>query len=230
MDALILAAGKGTRLAPLTNTTPKPMLRIHGKPILEHILTRLQQAGITRTVIVVGYRKEQITRSFGKKWNGMKIEYITQAVPRGTAHATLCAQKKMKGKFLALNGDLIPPTALLKRLLKTNPTTLAARTSKTPQHFGVLEVQGKNVKRIIEKPAPSECPSNLINAGIYLFNSEIFKAIPKIKPSARGELELPDAINELIRNGKNVQFLRTDAEIMDIGNLKDLKKAEKAMM
>ena len=225
MKAVILAAGKGVRLLPLTENMPKAMVLLHGKPLLEHLLLSLKEAEIKHVVIVVGYLKEKIIGYFGNSFDGMRIEYVEQKQQLGTGHAILQAQGAMKEDFLAGYADTIPVPGIWRQLEKATgfDAVVAVRSVESPERFGVVEVKGKNVVSLEEKPLQPK--SNLVLAGFYRFSPKVFGAIKKIKPSERGELEITGAINVLAQKGK-VGFVECKGKIIDIASLEDLKQAE----
>ncbi|MDP6612766.1 MAG: sugar phosphate nucleotidyltransferase [Candidatus Hydrothermarchaeota archaeon] len=200
MKAVILAAGKGTRLEPLTNTMPKCMLPLAGKPILEHIVLAMRGAGITDIVMVVGYRSEDIMTYFGDGADyGVKLSYVTQEEKLGTAHALSMA--RMEEDFLALNGDTLISSQTLMEVLRFHEgsATLALKRMDDPRNYGAVVLEGNRVMKLVEKPEKKI--STLINAGIYAFSPEIFDVIRKTEKSERGEYELTSSINRLIDGG-----------------------------
>ncbi|MBN2251936.1 MAG: NTP transferase domain-containing protein [Candidatus Altiarchaeota archaeon] len=232
MDAIVLAAGEGKRLRPLTSTRPKPMLPVAGKPILEWDLEALSKAGLSRAVIVAGYRKESIMDFFGGKFKGMKLEYVEQKEQLGTAHAVSIAKDSIRGDFLVMNGDLIVSAELIRRFLKDHEKSGSVNSMclvkvSDPGQFGVVELSGPNVKKITEKPARPK--SNLVNAGIYLFNRGIFDLITKVEKSLRMEYELTDAIETMIP-GKKICGFPAAGTWIDIGRPWDIITANEAVL
>ena len=232
MDAVILAAGEGTRLRPLTSTRPKPMLPVGGKPILEWDLEALSGSGFGRAVLVVGYQKEVIQDYFGKKFGKIKLEYVEQKEQLGTGHAVSMAEDKVGGEFLAMNGDLIISQDLVANFVKAHrkakaQSSMCLAKVADPTHFGVVELKGSLVKKITEKPKKPE--SNLVNAGIYLFNNKIFSVLKNLKKSKRMEYELTDAIEKLIPEGK-VHAFQAKGTWMDIGRPWDLLTANETVL
>ncbi len=240
MKAIILTAGEGTRMRPLTVTKPKTMLQVGGKPILQYNVESLRDAGINDITMVVGYREEVIKNHFkdGSDY-GVNINYVTQEERLGTAHAIGSTRDCINGKFIILNGDIIVNPVLIEDLIKKyqseNARSVLVLTEvEDPSSFGVVEIDGDKIINIIEKPAPGEAPSNLINAGIYLFDDQIFKAIEITGKSQRGEYEITDSLQIQMENGEKVLGLRSKNNWIDIGRpwelldvnehfLKDLK-------
>jgi len=223
MKGVILTAGEGTRMRPLTLSRPKTMVPVGGKPILQYNIEALKEAGITDITLIVGYHENVIKDYFqdGTKF-GVKIRYITQGERLGTAHAIGTLAGSIQGAFIILNGDIIVESKLIKDLTRKFETD-KARTILTlievedPSPFGVVELEGDKIINLVEKPAPGEAPSNLINAGIYLFDEDIFQAIEKTQKSPRGEYEITDSIKIQIKNNQSVLGLESNDKWLDIG-------------
>ena len=202
-SAVVLAAGKGTRLSPLTDNRPKPMLPAANKPLLEHVVESLAEASIDRVVIVVGYKRERIQNYFGngEEW-GLEIEYAFQERPRGTGDALLQAESHIGEDFVAMNGDRIVDPELVERLVdrrsETGDPCLAVTGVEEPSKYGVVELDGDRVIDITEKPTPSEAASKVVNAGVYAFGPEIFSAVRRT--DYRGELALTDTLADLLED------------------------------
>jgi len=232
MDVVILAAGEGTRLRPLTVTRPKPMLPVAGKVILEWDLEALAENGFKRAYIVVGYKKEEIIEYFGNKFNGIRIKYITQKEQLGTGHAVSMVEGKVSDEFIVINGDLIISKDLIGDLLKNHrknrsSSSICLVEVKNPQEFGIIRLSGSRVKNIIEKPRKRV--GNLANAGIYIFNKDIFDAIRCIEKSTRMEYEITDAIKILAKSG-NVHGFKCSGRWIDVGRPWDLLDANEIML
>ncbi|MFH1588400.1 MAG: sugar phosphate nucleotidyltransferase [Candidatus Diapherotrites archaeon] len=229
MQTLLLAAGKGTRMLPLTKSIPKCLIELNGKPLIEWILLELKKANVMECFIVVSYKKEKVKEFLGNEFKGIKINYILQPKPLGTGDAVKKAKGKMKKHFLCLNADTLFKAGLIRRILRQNlaDALIVAREEKHPENFGVLKTEKNKVLEIIEKPKNPE--SNLVNAGIYLFSEKIFDALSKVKKSKRGEIELIAGINKLISQGNKTEFIESTSIIYDIGSIEDLRKAEKEL-
>ncbi len=205
MKAVILAAGEGERMHPLTYTRPKVMLPLANKPILEHLLLEMKKAGITEFLFVVGYYAETVRNYFddGAKW-GVSIEYITQKQQLGTGHAVERAEGRIDGKFLVANGDIIVKSEDIRQLMAADKITLTLTEVDNPADLGVVELKGNRIRRIYEKvPKP---PSRLVNTGLYMLTQDIFPAIINVPPSPRGEYELTDALQYLIDQGYPIGY------------------------
>ncbi len=197
MKAVILAAGEGKRMNPLTYTRPKAMVPLASKPILEHLILEIKQAGINEFIIVVGYFDEAIRDYFGNGERlGASIEYHTQRKQLGTADAIRDIDKLIQGNFLLANGDVIIQSKDLQRIIARDHLAMGLIEMADTTDMGVAEVQHEKVVRIHEKL--KNPPSNLVNAGIYLLNQGIFPAISETLPSPRGEYELTDTLQLLI--------------------------------
>jgi len=206
MKAIILAAGKGTRLKPLTETVPKPLLRIANKPILEYNLDALQNL-VDEVLIVVGYKKEQIIEYFGTSFKGIKITYIIQKEICGTGNAVLQCEKFVNGSFIVMNGDDIYFKKDIEKCFKKRYSILAKEVSN-PERFGVLKLKKeKYLDKIIEKP--KKFVSNLANTALYKVDDRVFIFLKNIRKSKRGEYEFVDAVTELAKKEK-VEFVKAN--------------------
>lgn len=229
MKAVILAAGKGTRMGPLTESRPKVMLPLANRPLLEHIIVNLKTADIREFLIVAGYHKEKITDYFkdGSRL-GVDIEYIEQNVQKGTADAIAVARDSIRERFLVTNGDVLTGIPDIKRICNAKgEAVLTAMKVANPVEYGILCVKGKRVEKLIEKP--KKPASDLANAGIYIFEPSIFDAIENTKSSPRGELEITDSIQLLIDSGKEVNYTKLQ-EWQDIGFPWHLLSANEIML
>jgi bifunctional UDP-N-acetylglucosamine pyrophosphorylase/glucosamine-1-phosphate N-acetyltransferase len=232
MDAVILAAGEGTRLRPLTSTRPKPMLPIAGKPILEWGLEALDCVGIKNAFIVTGYKKEAIEKYFGKKFRGLKLKYLVQEEQLGTGNALAAAEGKTKAEFLVMNGDVFYTRKFLSTLLeqhakKKAKTSISLVEVTKPQEYGIVEVLRNKVKSLTEKP--SKPKSRLANSGVYILNQSIFPLLDELKKSRRMEYELTDALKTLIKKGQ-VHGFRCKGQWIDIGRPWNLLDANEILM
>jgi bifunctional UDP-N-acetylglucosamine pyrophosphorylase/glucosamine-1-phosphate N-acetyltransferase len=230
MKAVVLVAGKGTRMEPLTSGCSKVMLQVANKPILEHILNSAVEAGIEGFVFITGYLEEQIKEYFedGSKW-GVSIEYVQQKEQLGTANAIGCAKGYVDGAFLVLNGDMLISQEDLKALVsRTEEVVICVKEVENPSDFGVLETDDSRVVRIIEKP--KNPPTNLANAGIYLFRQSIFDFIDRTRASVRNEFEITDSIQMLINSGAAVGYSPLEGRWIDIGYPWDLLKANEYLL
>jgi bifunctional UDP-N-acetylglucosamine pyrophosphorylase/glucosamine-1-phosphate N-acetyltransferase len=235
MKAAIMAAGEGIRLLPLTATRPKHLIKVGGKPILEHCLNALKTAGITEAVIIVHYMSDAIRQYFGDgKDFGIKIEYAKQEAVLGTANAVGVVEPYMKDDFILVNGDILFAADTVKTVVDVHQTekpatTMAVVPVEKPENYGIVELEnGEHVKRIVEKPTPEEAPTNLANAGIYVFSTEIFAKIKQTSATPRGEWEIPDALTLLINEKKSVVAVKiASKDWIEIGKPWDLLEANR---
>ena len=238
MKAVILAAGEGVRLQPITLTRPKHLIKVGGKPILERCLNMLKTSGVNEAVIVVHYMADAIREYFGDgKRFGLKIEYVEQKAVLGTGNAVGVAEPYVKDDFLLVYGDLLFTAEAAKKVIglhgKEKPAaTMAVVPVEKPEDYGIVEFEDeKHVKRIIEKPSRKEAPTNLANAGVYVFSTEIFEKIKETSTSARGEWEITDALSLLLREKKPVLAVKISTEDwFDIGRPWDLLEANRWML
>jgi UDP-N-acetylglucosamine diphosphorylase/glucosamine-1-phosphate N-acetyltransferase len=211
MKAVLLAAGEGVRLLPVTATRPKHLIKVGGKPILQFCLEAVKKAGITDVIIVTHYMGDAIRHYFvdGEEL-GLKINYVEQKEVLGTGNATEVAEPYVNDDFVLIYGDLLFGLDVVKNvLLSYKPGKMSGVMGVVPvdkpEDYGIIELGNeKKVKGIVEKPATGKAPSNLANAGVYVFSHEIFTKIKKINYSKRNELELTDAITMLAAEGKTI--------------------------
>lgn len=195
MKAVILAAGEGKRMQPLTLTRPKPLVEVLGKPILAHILEALPKE-IDEVVLVVGYKREMIEGYFREKYAGRKLSYVVQERVEGTLKALSLARPHLSGRFLLMNADDIHGTEALEEALRY-PLSLIVAPHKEPKLFGVVKVgEDGNLEEIIEKPEVP--PTNLVSTGAMVLDERIFGYDVSASPS--GEYYLPDALQELAKD------------------------------
>ncbi|MBI4333603.1 MAG: NTP transferase domain-containing protein [Chloroflexi bacterium] len=201
MKVVILAAGEGKRMHPLTYTRPKVMLPVANKPILAHLIDSCRQAGLSDFVVVAGYRAAVIQDYFSDKAlpAGATIEYVSQEKQSGTGNAVYQVRDRVKGPFLVLNGDILLHPNDIGAVTSRNEMQMGLYELETVKHLGVVELKDNRVRQIHEKV--DNPPSHLVNAGVYLLNEAIFDALEKIPQSPRGEYELTAALQLLIDNG-----------------------------
>jgi len=231
MKALVLAGGKGSRLRPITHTSAKQLIPIANKPILFYGLEAIAQAGIKEVGVIVGETASEIRAAVGdgSAW-GLRVTYLPQEAPLGLAHAVKISRRFMgNSPFLMYLGDNLLKESLGSlvadfKARRPSAQILVARVPN-PSAFGVVELQGERVARLVEKPAQPK--SDLALVGVYLFDHNVFKAIGEIKPSARGELEITDAIQWLVDHKYKVVTKHIDGWWKDTGKLQDLLEANR---
>lgn len=188
-----MAAGKSTRTYPLTLTKPKPLLPIANTPILAHQLDQLVGL-VDEVIIIVGYQSEMIRNYFGDSYRGLPLGYIEQREQLGTGHAAMQVSQYISDRFLIMNGDDLYAREDIEACLQY-PYALLVQEIADPRQYGVLVVENGLVKNIVEKPANP--PSNLVNAGVYVFDKKIFALLETIPRSPRGEYEITDGVKAL---------------------------------
>lgn len=234
MKALVLSGGEGSRLRPITHTNAKQLIPVANKPILFHALEAIAQAGITDVGIVVGATAEEIEAAVGdgSAW-GLGITYIPQEAPLGLAHAVLTAREFIGGDpFVMYLGDNVLLEGLgrfVERFERHRPNAqiFLARVPE-PERFGVAVLEDDRVTRLVEKPG--EPISDLALVGVYLFDETVVEAAGAIRPSARGELEITDAIQYLIDTGRTVRAEMVSGWWKDTGRPEDLLEANRMML
>jgi len=234
MKGLILSGGTGSRLQPLTHTLPKQLIPIANRPVLCYIIDALQHAGIDEIGIIVSDKKELIKKKIEKEHlPGVKLTYIVQDAPLGLAHAVKTARPFLgKSDFVMVLGDNLFEEGLDKALKifaegRFDAVVFLIPVDE-PQRFGVAEVKDGRIISLAEKPANPR--SNLAIMGIYIFRETIFPAINRISFSERGELEITDAIQQLINMGGRVATYMFSGWWLDIGRPEDVLAANRMML
>ena len=224
-NALILAAGKGSRMWPLSESIPKPLLPLGGLPIIERQIQELIKVGVKELYILIGYRMKEISDYLDNTKLDINITYIVQEQQNGTGHAVNQAKGKISGDFYCLNGDIIIDKENLNSL-RENQGKLTMMVTKVPDgsNFGVVESKNGRLISITEKGIDGE---SMINAGIFLFNEKIFAAIDGIEKSIRGEYELTDALESI---SDQIHIIDYKGIWKDIGNPWDLITANEEYM
>ncbi|PIS04624.1 MAG: nucleotidyltransferase [Candidatus Buchananbacteria bacterium CG10_big_fil_rev_8_21_14_0_10_42_9] len=205
MKAIILAGGKGTRLRPLTLTTPKPLIDVHGITLTEQVINILKKHGVTEVTLSLGYMADKVKEYFeDKKISGVSIDYLIEEEPMGTAAPLMLLKKagrEIKEDFVCVNGDNLFSLDLTKMIEfhKRNHAvaTIGLTTVDDVSQFGVFAFDGDRLVDFVEKPKPDEAPSNFINSGYYVFSPKIFNHI-EIKDFSQFEL---DVFPHLARGG-----------------------------
>ena len=222
MKAVVLAAGEGMRLRPLTRTRPKPMLPVANRPLLEHVLEACREAGIDEFVFVVGYKRERIQNHFGDgdDWD-VDIEYALQRKQLGTGHAVLQAEPYVDGEFVALNGDRIVEPEAISSVVETrrdrDGPVMAITRADRPENYGVVELDGRDVASITEKPPARTVTTEFINAGVYGFDASVFDLLREAE--SEGELAITSVIQDAEAPLRAVPF---DGLWLDVSHLWDL--------
>jgi glucose-1-phosphate thymidylyltransferase len=234
MKGLILSGGKGTRLRPITYTRAKQLVPVANKPVLFYGLEALVSAGIRDIGIVVGDTQAEIRAAVedGSRW-GARVTYIEQDAPRGLAHAVLISEPFIQGdQFVMYLGDNLLKHSIAEFVREFDRQKPAAQILLAkvpdPQMFGVAELNGQRVVRLVEKP--KEPKSDLALVGVYMFGREVFDSVKRIRPSFRNELEITDAIQDLIDQGLEVRPHIVDGWWKDTGKLEDMLEANRLIL
>lgn len=234
MKGLILSGGKGTRLRPLTYTRAKQLVPVANKPVLFYGVEAMVAAGIREIGVVVGDTREEIQAALqdGSRF-GAKITYIDQDAPRGLAHAVMISEKFLRGEpFVMYLGDNLIADGIASlvdeyRRLGCNSQILLAKVGN-PEQFGVAELENGRVVRLTEKPKTPR--SDLALVGVYMFDDTIWEAVRAIRPSARQELEITEAIQWLIDHGKSVHPHIVSGWWKDTGKIEDMLEANRIIL
>lgn len=232
VKALVLCAGRGSRLRPLTHTRAKASLPVAGRPVLHHVLDYLLWHGFQEVGVVIGPHQSDLRHLVSKR-SRQQVRWIIQKEPRGIAHAVSVARPFLKEEdFLLYLGDNLTNedfTPALEQFRREQPAALIAlREVENPRAFGVAEVDGAQVVRVVEKPAVP--PSNLAVAGLYLFTPAVHAAIDTLMPSARGELEITDAVARLLEWERPVLAHRMTGWWQDMGTVEGLMAANTLLL
>lgn len=235
MKALVLAGGFGTRLRPLTYGFAKQMIPVANKPILFYALEDVKNAGIEEVIInVAPHSKDDVTNAIGDgSIFGLKVKYNLQEAPLGIAHAIKIARPLIGDEdFVVYLGDNILRNGIKNyrtEFYKSGADGLALVSKvPNPERFGTVEVQGKRVTRLVEKPKVPT--SDLAMVGVYFLKPIIFDSIEKLKPSWRNELEVVDAYQDLINQGRLVEAIEVEGWWADTGTAEDLLAANRLIL
>ena len=234
MQAVVLAAGEGTRLRPLTEDRPKGLVEVAGKPILTHCFEQLADLGAEEFVVVVGYRKEDVIEHYGDEFRGVPITYTHQREQFGLAHALLTTEEHVDDDFMLMLGDNIFQANLgdVVRRQREDRADAAFLVEEVPEEeasrYGVCDTNKYGeIVEVVEKP--DDPPSNLVMTGFYTFTPAIFHACHLVQPSDRGEYEISDAIDLLIQSGRTIDAIGLEGWRIDVGYPEDREEAERRL-
>ena len=219
MKAVVLAAGQGTRIRPLSSSVPKPMLPVADRPLAAHTVDAAVDAGADEVILVIGYEAETVREYFGAEYRGVPISYAVQEEQAGTAHAVNAASEHLEGPFAVLNGDNLYDQDAIDELFSECPAICAIEV-EDPRNYGVLSTTDGTVTDIVEKP--DDPPTNLANAGAYAFPAEAIEWLD-VPASERGEHEITDVVAQVVD-----QFAVTPVTLerwMDVGRPWELLEA-----
>jgi len=194
MQAVLLAAGQGTRMRPLTDSLPKPMLPVADRPLLAHTADAAVDAGADELIVVVGYEADEVRDYFGENYRGVPVTFAIQESQDGTADAVRAAEEYLEGPFAVLNGDNLYDRGSIESLFSSGPA-LATFQVADPSNYGVISVEGEFVSSIVEKP--TDPPTDLANTGAYVFPAETREWLD-VPESERGEYEITDVVARVI--------------------------------
>lgn len=220
--AVLLAAGRGTRMRELTSELPKPMIAVRGKPILRHIIDGLHAAGVDQFLVIVGYRAEVVREFLGDGVRfGVAVSYKTQLVQDGTGKVIELAHDFVGDDAFVLSyGDVIVDPSNYQNLVRLEngcEGIVSIIRGQDASHGGAVFVNERfELIDLREKPQPGEPTSPWYNAGVYAFRPSIFEFTARLKRSPRGEFELTDAIRDLAHSGKKVQALELTGAWADV--------------
>jgi glucose-1-phosphate thymidylyltransferase len=234
MKAVVLAAGQGTRLRPLTDDKPKALVEVADRPILSHCFDQLIGIGADELLVVVGYKKEKLIEHYGDSYDDVPITYAHQREPQGLAHALLTVEEHIDDEFMLMLGDNIFDANLGDVINRQHEDRADAAflVEEVPyedaSRYGVCDTNdyGEIVK-VIEKP--DDPPTNLVMTGFYTFTPAIFHACHLVQPSDRDEYELSDAIDLLIQSERTIDAIRMNGWRIDVGYPEDRDEAEKRL-
>ena len=222
MQTVILAAGKGTRLYPITRHRSKAMLPIVGKPIVERILDQMAPNGIHDFILVISREDECIQRYFedrAENWGRIRFAYQEERL--GSAQALDCAAPLINGNFIVSACDNLTSARHIGGMLEAWQSephqdavlSIMPADPRRISQVGIVEMEGQRVKRIVEKPRPDQAPSNIASLPLYCFSTRILDLLGKVPLSVRGEYEIPSAIQMLIDGGGEVRGVNTDQRL-----------------
>ncbi|HET9857190.1 MAG TPA: sugar phosphate nucleotidyltransferase [Chthoniobacterales bacterium] len=221
-QAVLLAAGRGTRMRELTADLPKPMIEVRGKPVLQHIVEGLRDAGVRRFLVIVGYRADVVQNFFGDGARyKIDIQYATQTTQDGTGRVVDLARNFVNDStFVLAYGDILVVPENYKRIVdlaeEIEALISVTRGEDVSKGGAVFLNEKLELVDLREKSKPGEATSPWYNAGLYAFRPSIFEFTAKLKPSPRGEFELTDAIRDLAQSGKKVKALELTGEWADV--------------
>jgi len=230
IDAVVFGAGRGVRLRPLTDTLPKVLVPVCGRPLLDYHLAALQEVGIRRVALVVSYRADQIRAHLGDGASyGLDLHYVLQPSPRGTGDALRVARSEIRSDpFVVCYADVFFPdeAAILRDVLANDrPKIVAARVEDAGSYGRLITTtqEGREVLvDIVEKDGRPT--SALVNAGLYLLPSHLWDLVDRLTPSPRGEYELTDAVRSFVKGGGTIEVVEARAWV-DIGSPESLRRA-----
>ncbi|MFB6194235.1 MAG: sugar phosphate nucleotidyltransferase [Halobaculum sp.] len=234
MDAVVPAAGRGTRMGDATADRPKPLVEVAGEPLLSHAMRPAVAAGVEELVVVVGYRGDQIVDRYGDSFEGVPITYAWQEDPRGLADGVRIGGSRAAGAFLQVHGDYVFGGSFDGLLARHRASDAAATLlvegvpPERASEFGVIEFEADgSVAGVVEKPA--DPPSNVVLTGAFVFDPVVVSACEVITPSDRGEYETADALDLLVTAGHEIELVAADAWLVNVNSPADAATVERRL-
>lgn len=228
MQAIVPAAGEGTRLRPLTADRPKGLVDVAGEPLLTHIFESLLAAGVDEIVVVVGYRGDDVVDYYGDDFRGVPLTYAWQDEQLGLGHAVLTAEEFVSGDVVVWNGDNVGAVDLAGLIERHRERGVAAMllveevSRERASEGAVFVLEDGEPVGVVEKPdAP---PSTLVPRGVFVFSDRLFEALHRIEPSERGEYELTDAVDLLVKGAAGVETVGIDGWLLNVNTMADIKR------
>lgn len=228
MQAVIPAAGRGSRLGELTDDQPKGLVTIGDRPLLAWVFDRAIEAGVDELIVVIGYEGARIVDRFGDTFDETPVTYVHQRERRGLGHAVLQAEPHVDGPFLVVNGDNVFAESLTPAVEAAEPETvdgvLGVETvsSAEASQTGVIEVKNGTIERIVEKP--TNPPSTLVTTGCYVLPQDVFAACKLVRPSVEGEIQLSEAVGLLTHAGYSLETVPL-GERVNVNRPADVRRA-----
>lgn len=228
MYGVVLAAGRGTRMRPLTDNQPKPLLPVGDRSLVERVLDAAREV-VDEFVVVVGYRGDDIREMIGESYSGRPVQYVTQEDHEGTAHAVAQVESVVDDRFIVLNGDVLVDPSLPQELADASGAAIAATEVSDPQSYGVISTTANGaLSGIVEKP--TDPPTSLANVGCYAFEPDVFGAIERTPESERGEYEITTTLDLLLDAGREVSVVRYEGRWLDVGRPWELLAATEVVL
>ncbi|QAU12144.1 glucose-1-phosphate thymidylyltransferase [Halorubrum sp. BOL3-1] len=228
MYGVVLAAGRGTRMRPLTDRRPKPLLPVGDRSLLEQVFEAARDV-VDEFVVVTGYRGDAIRDGVGESYRDRPVHYVEQAEALGTAHAVAQAEPIVDDDFLVLNGDVVVDASLPRALADAGAPAIAATEVEDPRAYGVLSTaEDGSLAAVVEKP--DDPPTNLANVGCYVFEPEVFEYIDRTPESERGEYEITTTVDLLLDDGRRIDVAPYDGTWLDVGRPWELLEANELVL
>ena len=230
MQAVVPAAGQGTRMRPLTETLPKGLVDVDGRPLLEHGFDALVDLGVDELLLVVGYRGDQLRAHFGEAYDGVPVTYVEQSERRGLAHAVAQATPHVEGDFVLYNGDNVCEAnlgALWDRHSESDAIATALVESVSRDRAargGVFDLEGSDIVGLAEKPAAP--PSTLIPRGVWALDERVLHACALVQPGHTGEREFSAAIDLCLEAGWDVETVDLEGWCINVNTPADVERVE----